>query len=628
MILSTVLLLALLMIVMTFAGIRRDSQGIFDQMQKDGVALAKSYALSAENALMLHAGLGRLTGEASRTRGIEYLKILDRGSRVIGHTDVSQIGRQDNDPLCRRALKTPITAVEKGKTPITLVDRDSQGREIYRVVIPLVILDSVAGVLEVGLEMTSITGAIARTNNQSLIIATIAMLVGGVCVWLFARSLTRPIKSLVQAAERIAMGDLDSGIRVTTNDEIGHLAESFNYMTGRLREYMGSLKTANAQLEAHANTIDKLRRYTENILASITPGVITTDFAGRITTLNNAGARILQLNVDRAVGQVVNEVLGAGSFSTVLEQALACQREEYGLEVSLVGPDRKEALLIVNTALIRDHEGSPVGLAVTFEDVTEVRQLQKRIAEAEKLAAMGELVVGIAHEVRNPLGAIKTSAQFLQDKFEPADSRYRFARLIVRETERLNQLVERLLSLARPAMNDLQYENINNLVNAAATLAVLKAKEQKIKFIADYGQGLPRLLADARRMQQCFLNIMLNAMDAMPDGGRLLVRTAHGPGDSSVIVEISDTGEGIPEERLDKIFNPFFTTRSTGTGLGLAIVQQIILEHNGVIEVRSRPGEGTTFTIKLPSSAAGFESTSPESLEAEVETLDPFEGRG
>ena len=217
---SVILLLALLMLATTYAGIRRDNQGIFEQMQKDGIALAKSYALSAENALLLHAGLGRLTGEASRTRGIEYLKILDRNSKVIGHTDPGRLGRMDDDPLCRKALKTTITAVEQGKTPLTLVDRNSSGRPILRVVVPLVILDSVEGVLEVGLEMTSISAAVRRTNTQSLAIAMTAMLVGGFFVWLFARSLTHPIKDLVRAAERIGTGDLGNEIRVSTRDEI------------------------------------------------------------------------------------------------------------------------------------------------------------------------------------------------------------------------------------------------------------------------------------------------------------------------------------------------------------------------------------------------------------------------
>lgn len=599
-----VLLLTILMLITTYAGIRRESQGIFDQMQKDGVALAKSYALGAENAILLKAGLGRITGEASRTKGIRYLKILDKNKKVIGHTDVAQIGKEDDDPLYRKALSTPITAVEKGKTPITLVGKDGDGRDTFRVVVPLVILDSIVGVLEVGLDMTGISEAIQRTNLQSLIIALAAFLFGGVYVWFFARSLTRPVKDLVEAAERIASGDLEHEIAAKTSDEIGHLASSFNYMTRRLREYMGNLRKINAQLEADAATIEKLRRYTENILASIRPGVLTVDLEGRITTLNKSGMEILQLgNLENTdiVGRKLWEVFSPRDhLRSVLEEAITSGKAYHGHEISLGEEDKREILLSLDTAFLYDQNSEVVGVAVTFEDVTEVRQLQKRFHESEKLAAMGELAAGIAHEVRNPLGAIKTSAQFLEDKFSPGDIRYKFTKLIIREVERLDQLVERLLNFARPGEKDFQYEDVNELIENSLAVAVLKIHDQRLVIDKRYGAAIPRLFVDAKRLQQAFLNILLNAIDAMPCGGVLGISTSFEAESQRIRIEFCDTGEGIPPQRLARIFTPFFTTRQKGTGLGLAIVSRIISEHNGTIEVESKVGEGTVFTIMLP----------------------------
>ncbi len=610
MIIYIVLLLTILMLITTYMGINRESQGIFDQMQKDGVALARSYALSAENAILLKAGLGRITGAASRTRGIRYLKILDKDRRIIGHTDVTQIGNVDRDLIYQRALNTPITAVEKGKTPITMVDRNRQEGDIFRVIIPLVILDSTAGVLEVGLDMTGISEAVQRTNNQSLVIALAAFLFGGAYIWFFARSLTRPVKGLVAAAERIASGDLDQEITVKTRDEIGHLASSFNHMTRRLREYTGNLKRINAQLEADAATIEKLRRYTENILASIKPGVLTLDLEGRITTLNRSGTEILQLKECDVIGRRITEVFDARErLRSILEEGIISRKLCHGDEISIGEEDGRETLLVLNTAFLYDQNSEIVGLAATFEDITEVRELQKRINESEKLAAMGELAVGIAHEVRNPLGAIKTSAQFLEEKFGPEDIRYRFAKLIVREVERLDQLVERLLNFTRPGEKDFQYEDVNELVENSLTLAVLKVNDQRLVVDKHYEKGIPRLFADAKRLQQAFLNILLNAIDAMPGGGTLTVRTSLESENRSIKIELSDTGEGIPPHRLEKIFTPFFTTRRRGTGLGLAIVHQIISEHNGTIGVQSKVGEGTLFTIRLPS-FAGYEEGS------------------
>lgn len=601
MIIYVVLLLSVLMVVTTYAGISRESQGIFDQMQKDGIALAKSYALSAENALLLRgAGLGRVTGEASRTRGIKYLKIVDRQRRIIGHTDVVQIGRTDRDPLYRRALRTPITAVEQGKKPITLIS-SQHGERIFRVIIPLVILDSVHGVLEVGLDMTGIAEAIRRTNNQSLLIAMAAFLCGGIFIWFFSRSLVSPLKELMGAAERVAHGNLNYEIRVSGKDEISHLAASFNYMTERLREYTGNLKRSNAQLEADAALIEKLRIYNENILNSITPGVLTVDLNGTVTSLNNAGFNVLPVEKDAAVGKKVGAVFPAAhSFREILEETLTFRKSIQGREIIINGPENREILLSVNTTFLYDQFGEVVGYAATFDDITQVKQLQWRIHESEKLAAMGELAVGIAHEVRNPLGAIKTSAQFLENKFAPADPKSRFPQLIIREVERLDQLVTRMLNFTRPAEQDFQYDDINEIIENVVTLASLKVNEQCLLIEKDYGANIPRLFVDAKRLSQAFLNILLNAIDAMPETGKLKVKTRFDQDKREIRIEFSDTGEGIPAEKLKRIFDPFFTTRTRGTGLGLAIVQQIIREHNGTIAVDSIVATGTVFTITLP----------------------------
>lgn len=602
MIVSILSLLALLMLITTYMGIQRERRGIFDQMRQDGVALAKSYALSAENAMLLRnpAGLGRVTGEASRTAGIKYMKIVDQRGVIMGHTDVAMIGRQDDDPLCNLALLTPITAVEKGKRPLTEVARAKNGEDIFRVVVPLVILDRVQGALEIGLDMAGITEAVRRTNTQSLIIALSAFCFGGFYIWFFSRSLTRPVKRLVEAAQRVAAGDLTHETDAAGRDEIGRLAAAFNHMTRELKAYTDDLKRTNAQLEADAATIQRLRRYTENILASIRPGVLTTDIEGRITTINRAGAEILGLAGD-APGRLLDEVLSAENpLRILLAESLASGEFCHGREMSLSTSDGREICLLVNTAPLNDQDSRLVGLAATFEDITEIRYLQRLVTEAEKLAAMGQLAVGVAHEVRNPLGAIKTGAQFLEARFAADEPRRKLTQLMIREIDRLNQLVERLLDFARPAPSNMQYEDVNELIERSLALALLKEGDGRLEIVRSYAPDPPRLLVDAKRLHQAFLNVMLNAIDAMPGGGRLTITTALETNKKWFRVEFSDTGEGIAPERLKKIFNPFFSTRRQGTGLGLAIVQQILTEHGGEATVRSTVGEGTTLILRLP----------------------------
>ncbi len=598
----TVILLSLLMMVTTYLGIKRESQSIFSQMQKDGIALAKAFALGAENALLLQrAGLSRVAGEAGRTKGISYLQIVDRKRVVIGHTDISNMGRIIDDPLYFQALSTPITAVEKGDKPINLIHTNEKGDDIFRVIVPLVTLDSIGGVLEIGLDMTGISRAIAQTNYQSLFIAVIALFGGIVSVWFFTRSLTRPLKKLAEAAGKVAAGDLDHTIESSEKDEIGHLASSFDFMTLKLREYMGNLKKTNKDLETQMTLVKDLHVYIENILNSITMGILTIDLDAKITYLNNAGVTILQSDKTNFIGQKIEDIFKKDHFiPAVLHRMIHSNHSYQGHEIKTQKPSGGDVLLRLNTVFLFDQHSDVVGYAVTFEDVTEIRQLHNRVQNAEKMAAMGGLAAGIAHEVRNPLGAIKTCAQFLESNSSPDDAQHRFSELIVRESHRMDLLITRLLNFTRPAEFDFQYTDMSRLIENAVDLASLKSSDVKIELTNSTLDILPHIFVDEKRISQAIFNILINGVEAITDDGQVQVTASFDTATENIAITISDTGKGIPKKELDTIFNPFFTTRPGGTGLGLAIVQQIIVEHNGSIEVQSVVGKGTTFTITLP----------------------------
>jgi len=601
-IMYTVIILSLLMIVTTYLGIQRESQSIFNQMEKDGIALAKAFALGAENALLLQrAGLSRVAGEASRTKGIEYLQIVDIDRIVIGHTDISEMGRTIEDPLYFQALNTPINAVERGDKPINLISKNRRGQDIFRVIVPLVTLDSIGGVLEIGLDMTEISNAIQHTNYQSLFVAVIALFGGVVYIWFFARSITRPIKQLAIAAGKVAAGDLNHTVKTSSRDEIGRLASSFDFMTLKLREYMGNLTKTNEDLAAQVKIVQDLHVYIENILNSITVGILTVDLEAKITYLNWEGIKILHLEGKEVIGTRIEDIFTHDYFlTTVLHEMKEAKKTYLGHEVRLNDVSGAEVLLSLNTTFLYDQHAKIVGFAVTFENVTEIRHLQRSIQHSEKMAAMGSLAAGIAHEVRNPLGAIKTCAQFLEGKYDPGDEKRQFSELIVREVKRLDLLISRLLNFARPAESDFQYTDINKLVDGAVDLAALKIAGSSITIQKEYADGLPSIFADAKRLSQAVFNLLLNAVDAVGGCGTVHATTAFDDKNQTIGITIADNGKGIPEENMDKIFNPFFTTRAGGTGLGLAIVQQIIVEHNGTIAVKSGTGKGAMFTITLP----------------------------
>ena len=672
-ILYLVPLLAVLICAVTMLGMGMIRRGIIEQMQRDGVALARSYALSAENAIILGSGLGRVTGEASRSSGVRYLKIVDDRGVVIGHTDVSAIGKRDVDPWVEEALAGPITAVQVGSKPISGMSRaegDVGGDQVFRVVVPLVVLDSVVGALDLGLDTAGVLEALERSARQSLAVAAVGLVFGALYAWFFARVFTRPIGRLAHAADMIAGGDLDQEVALDSGDEIGRLAFSFNRMARSLKEYMGNLRRANAEIEARAETIQKLMCYTEDILANIPAGVITVDLDGKVTVANAAARRLLAgatgatgatggtgdtgatgatgsagaigvigaavaaghggaAGVSKAVGMAPGSDVGPTGYEpgitgitgiigthyreafaatpaivALIDDALSQGRTRRGCETT-VPINGASVALVASSSVLLDRNQQPLGVAVTFEDVTELRELQRQVHEAAKLAAVGELSAGLAHEVRNPLGAIKACSQFLEDRVPGDESLRRFTRILVREVDRLDQLVERLLGFARPRESDMQYVDIHEVLDRMVALVGLKARQARVEVVRRYQPDLPRVFADPEKLQQAFLNIMLNAIDAMPQGGVLAVATAACGGPESaagsrVRIDFRDTGVGIPPDQLDKVFMPFFTTRERGTGLGLAIARRVMSEHGGEITVESQPGVGTAFSIFLP----------------------------
>jgi signal transduction histidine kinase len=226
-----------------------------------------------------------------------------------------------------------------------------------------------------------------------------------------------------------------------------------------------------------------------------------------------------------------------------------------------------------------------------------ILEIEEQLRRADRLSALGELSAGMAHEIRNPLGSIRGTAEILQDGIDPSDKRYEFTRILIKEVDRLNKVVQDFLRFARPAPLARDRIDVNVILRELLSLTRQAALKNAVRAELSAGDA-PSVAGDGMQLRQAFLNIMLNALQAMPHGGELKISTAAVSG--GVAIHFIDTGPGIPPENLDRIFNPFFTTRQEGTGLGLAITHRIMQGHGGRVEVSSRVGEGTTFTIFLP----------------------------
>ena len=245
-----------------------------------------------------------------------------------------------------------------------------------------------------------------------------------------------------------------------------------------------------------------------------------------------------------------------------------------------------------------------------------VRDLEERLRRADRLAALGTMAAGIAHDIRNPLTSILIFSQLMSLHHDDPDVREKFNRVVPRELERVQAVIEDMMELARPATMHREPVSINELLTQVLELYEGQASGQSIKIVREYDQDLPLCMADRKRLHRCFSNIVSNALQAMPSGGDLSLRTSlasttllPNPGhvdprpEPAVRVVISDTGQGIPADRLSRIFDPFFTTKEKGMGLGMAITHRIVEDHKGTIDVHSEEGLGTTFTVHLPLSA-------------------------
>ena len=310
---------------------------------------------------------------------------------------------------------------------------------------------------------------------------------------------------------------------------------------------------------------------------------------------------VASIGLDEATKQNIdgNRVFGKNSVSDSVI-SIPLQRDEHLIGVLFLGrkysgkrftkADREILTILANQA------------AVAITNAKLVNQLLR----ADQLAMLGRISAGIAHEVRNPLLAIKGAAQFLQGKFKEENEENEFASIIVEESDRINQVITHFLDYARPVKPKLQPMDITECLNRTLTLVNVELRHAKIEIVRDYAPDLPKILGDEKQLGQVFLNLIINAIEAMPDGGTLSVKTCQsGEHAESTFCEIliSDTGIGMSTEEQARIFEPFYTGKEHGLGLGLAIVHEIVSEHGGTISVESEKGKGTTFTIRLPSKA-------------------------
>ncbi|HEV7891798.1 MAG TPA: ATP-binding protein [Pyrinomonadaceae bacterium] len=360
-----------------------------------------------------------------------------------------------------------------------------------------------------------------------------------------------------------------------------------------------------------AEELAMLKEFNESIVESINVGILAADSEGRVTGCNSALEEILGLRRDEATGLLVEELF-AEDFAETLRQVLGGAgwglselRNIYKLHTAT----RRGRTLILNIALAplkRANSDEPGGVLVVLEDVTGRVRLEEQLQQREKLSSIGLLAAGVAHEINTPLTGVSSYTQMLLGMLADTDPKHALLQKIRRQTDRATGIVNNLLNFSRTGgVTEFAEVDLNRVLEDTLQLLEPQFRQSRVEIAREYSQDLPRVQGNAGKLQQIFTNLLLNARDAIPDGGHITLRTSADEREM-VNVEVRDTGIGIAPENVARIYDPFFTTKGVGrgTGLGLAVSYGIVQEHSGHIAVESAPGRGTTFRITLPTSGA------------------------
>jgi two-component system NtrC family sensor kinase len=352
-------------------------------------------------------------------------------------------------------------------------------------------------------------------------------------------------------------------------------------------------------LEQKAMQIERLKDFSENIVESLNIGVVTVDLEDRIESWNPQLEGLLEISRRDALRKKLQEVLPADLAAEIGARAAGDHVSGiYKFRLNTRGGRH----LVINASIapLVGKNGVRLGRLILLDDITQRVRLEEQMVQTEKLTSLGLLAAGVAHEVNTPLAVISNYIQMLAKQIPADDPRQKTIERIVKQTFRASEIVNNLLNFSRTGAAEFIEVDLNHVLEETLTLVQHPFKTAQVKVVKNYTEQLPTVLGSITRLQQVFLNLFMNARDAMPSGGMLEVRT--GAQNGSVEVEVTDTGQGIPPEHLHRIFDPFFTTKATGrgTGLGLSVSYGIIKEHAGKVDVRSTPGKGTSFRLEFP----------------------------
>ncbi len=461
--------------------------------------------------------------------------------------------------------------------------------------------------------------ALANIQQMSKLNAWIrmgALIIIAIVTLILIKNLLKPYRLMMKRAESENIVPLGEG-----RGKEGELDAAVNIFEQVIRELKQKEETLQKLYLKTDRKAKDLASYNEYILKSMTSGMIICNDQGEIIQINQPAEVILGLSRNFVTGKRYKIVFRNQSpVCSAIQTTLTEQKTCSVPEMEMTARNGETVWLSINSTLIKDEQGRMLGVVVFLNDLTEIKKLEQEIAFKDKLAALGEMSSGLAHELRNSMGAILGFAKLLLKRKDDPVLQNQTIDRIVNEAMGMETMLKRFLDFAKPFHIKPEQISLKEILEEGYLSVKETLKEAQIMFKFDSKPDLPSIRGDRLLLKQCFQNLIQNSIEAMPRGGKLNIRLGElpiTPHEESILVEISDTGYGIPREIQKKIFNPFFTSKEKGTGLGLSLVKKIVNLHQGNIELESEPNQGTTFRIYLPIKPSI--QTPPEIMEEKVD---------
>jgi two-component system sensor histidine kinase HydH len=567
-ILGAVIVLVPIFVFWTLQNINKQKENMTNILLEKGAALIRSFEAGTRTGMMGMMGmhrdrfqLQRLLTETAQQSDIVYLIVTNLNGTILAHNDRAEIGAMHgrNLDLARisRSDKVEWRQVSSpdGANTFEIFRRFSPAHPRFRGPHGRMMADmfrqprihperpgSNAGyIIFVGLDMGPIDAARKADTRHTVIMALILLLIG---------------------------------------------------FTG-----IGSLFLAQAYRSARTS-LTRIKAFSDNVVENMPIGLVAIDGDGRIASFNQTAESVLQLSSLESLGKRLDEVLPRELWS--LTEELETEKGIIEKEIDCPLEDGRMVPLDSSVSLLEGDDGTFLGHIILFRDLTEVQNLKREVERSQRLASLGRLAAGVAHEIRNPLSSIKGFATYFRERYKEIPEDQRTAEIMVQEVDRLNRVISQLLDFARPLTINKRSTPLQGLIQHSLKMMEGQAREKNIKISTGLLPEIKEISIDPDKINQVLLNLYLNAIDAMEEGGALSVDVLWDEDSQRTMIRVSDNGVGISKSDLINIFDPYFTTKQSGTGLGLAIVHKIVESHRGEVRVESEPGKGTTVTVSLP----------------------------